>query len=481
MSVVDHAVEHAAAIPWWGAGAVSARQDALRRTAVAGADAAATLITAIILAAQLDTLPLRIALLVPAAWVIGAWVTGAYRHRRVKTNLIDLPRAALTALTLWAVAGFVAALGIAAPARPLVLVAIPLTAVAVIAARAALVPLTRDRRFLAPVPVVVVGPEAGVRAFVASAKSSAVSAVCLTDRPSIGPDDVAITAELAASGLDRVVSLDHLVATVRRTGADTVVVVGNPDPLSLRQLAWELEHLSVGVAVAPLWSVAPHRVTVRTLCDRTVVEVSPPRYRGTRLALRECVDQVIAASALLALAPVFAVIAVIIKITSPGGPVFFNHLRTGKGGRRFRLFKFRTMVPDAEALKATLAAANEYSDGTLFKMKRDPRITPIGAWLRRFSLDELPQLINVARGEMLLVGPRPTSTPPEKMRADYYRRTLVKPGLTGMWQVSGRSDLPWEEAVRLDVEYVENRSLELDVDILFRRTLPAVLGRRGAY
>ncbi len=356
------------------------------------------------------------------------------------------------------------------------------------AARSALLLVTR----LAPAPVVVVGPEESVRAFTASVRSGAettVSAVCLTDRPAIGADasdldrraDAALTAEFAACGLNRAGSLDQLVATVHRTGADTVVVVGSPDPDSLRQLAWQLEHLAVGVAVAPLWPVAPHRVTVRSVCERTVIEVNPPRYYGARLALREYGDRVVAALALAVLAPLFAVIATIIKVTSPGGPVFFSHLRTGKGGRRFRLFKFRTMVPNAEALKAKLAAANEYSDGTLFKMKSDPRITPIGAWLRKFSLDELPQLINVVRGDMLLVGPRPTSTPPEKMRADYYRRTLVKPGLTGMWQVSGRSDLPWEEAVRLDVDYVENRSLELDLDILVRRTLPAVLGKRGAY
>ncbi len=478
MTVVEHAVERTAAASWPTARTTSVRHDALRRTAVAAADAAATLVAATALAAAHDVLPLRTALLVPAAWVIGSWVTGAYRLRRIKTNLVDLRRTALTAISLWAVAGLLAALGPLPGARTLVLVAVPLTAVAVVAARAALLPLTRGRRLLSPAPVVVVGPEADVRAFTGSVPAGTISAVCVTDR---ADHDVAVTAELAASGLDRVVSLDHLVAAVQRTGADTVVAVGAPDPAQLRHLAWQLEHLSVGVAVAPLWPVAAHRVSARTLCDRTVVEVTPPRYFGTWLALRECGDRVVAAVALVVLAPVFAAIALAVKATSPGGPVLFNHLRTGKSGRRFKLYKFRTMVPNAEALKATLSTANQYADGTLFKMKRDPRITPIGAWLRRYSLDELPQLLNVVRGDMVLVGPRPTSTPPEKMRADYYRRTLVKPGLTGMWQVSGRSDLPWEEAVRLDVEYVENRSLELDLDILFRRTLPAVLGRRGAY
>lgn len=478
MTVVDHAVDRAGATPWRATSTTAVRHDALRRTAVATADAAATLVVAITLAAGHDALPLRTALVVPALWVLGSWVTGAYRHRRIKTNLVDLPRTGLTALALWALAGIIAALGPVPGARSLVLAAVPLTAIGVVAARAALLPLTRSQRILSPAPVVVVGPETGVRAFAASMPAGTISAVCVTDRADA---DVTVTAELAASGLDRVISLDHLVPTVQRTGADTVIVVGATDSCTLRHLAWQLEHLSVGVAVAPLWPVAPHRVNVRTLSARTLIEVSPPRYYGARLALRECADRILAGVALILLAPVFAAIGLAIKATSPGGPVFFNHLRTGKSGRRFKLYKFRTMVPDAEARKATLATANEYSDGTLFKMKRDPRITPIGAWLRKFSLDELPQLINVVRGDMLLVGPRPTSTPPEKMRADYYRRTLVKPGLTGMWQVSGRSDLPWEEAVRLDLDYVENRSLELDLDILLRRTIPAVLGRKGAY
>jgi lipopolysaccharide/colanic/teichoic acid biosynthesis glycosyltransferase len=225
--------------------------------------------------------------------------------------------------------------------------------------------------------------------------------------------------------------------------------------------------------------VAPHRVTVRTFGDATLVEVSAPRYHGTRLALRGWADRVTAAVALVLLSPLFAVIAVLIKLTSPG-PVFFRQLRTGQSGRRFRLVKFRTMVADAERVKPSLAAANQYRDGTLFKMRDDPRVTRVGAWLRQFSLDELPQLVNVVRGDMVLVGPRPTSTPPEAMPADYRRRTLVKPGLTGLWQVSGRSDLPWEESVRLDLLYVENRSVGMDLEIL-RRTLPAVVNRTGAY
>ena len=175
----------------------------------------------------------------------------------------------------------------------------------------------------------------------------------------------------------------------------------------------------------------------------------------------------------------FAGIAAAIRVTGPG-PVLFRQIRVGRDGRCFTLYKFRTMVADAEQQKALLAASNE-ADGALFKIRRDPRITPIGGWLRRWSLDELPQLLNVLRGDISLVGPRP-ALPDETARyGDHVRRRLVvKPGITGLWQVSGRSDLAWEEAVRLDLRYVENWSLALDLQILWK-TGSAVFGGSGAY
>jgi lipopolysaccharide/colanic/teichoic acid biosynthesis glycosyltransferase len=358
-----------------------------------------------------------------------------------------------------------------------VLAAVPGAVISVALARAALLPLTREGDWLTAAPVVVLGPLAHVQAFLAAtrvpgASPCRVGATCITAEPGGAADPQ------TAAGISPAV-LAELHAALSRTGADTVVVAGRFDPHTLRALAWNLETVGAGIVVMPLWTVAPHRITARALGFSTGIDVSPPRYVSTALTLRECFDRAAALVALVALAPVLLGIAAIVKATSPGGPVLFSHRRTGKDGRRFKLLKFRTMVPNAEALKKTLD--NQYSDGTLFKHKADPRITPVGRFLRKFSLDELPQLVNVLRGDMLLVGPRPTSTPPEAMRSDYYRRTLVKPGLTGLWQVSGRSDLAWEDSVRLDVHYVENRSLELDLDILFRKTIPAVLGKRGAY
>jgi lipopolysaccharide/colanic/teichoic acid biosynthesis glycosyltransferase len=186
-----------------------------------------------------------------------------------------------------------------------------------------------------------------------------------------------------------------------------------------------------------------------------------------------------ALAALVLLSPLLLAFAAAIRL-SDRGPALFTQTRVGKHGEAFRIYKFRTMVVDAEARLAELRTHNEH-DGVLFKMRRDPRITAIGAYLRKYSIDELPQLINVVRGEMSLVGPRP-ALPDETARyADHVRRRLVvKPGLTGMWQVNGRSDLSWEESVRLDLRYVENWSFALDLQILWK-TIAVLLRGSGAY
>ncbi|MFI5955351.1 sugar transferase [Cryptosporangium sp. NPDC051539] len=458
------------------------RQDTLRRAAVAACDAAAAVATALVLGWLVDVLPLREALAVPAAWTLTAWSIGAYHRRRLKIRLSDTRALLLTTVVLWAVLGVGTAALPLMGVRPLMLVAIPATALAVGLGRAALTRLTPVGSALAAAPVVVYGsPDAVTRYCAATARDTrapAVAAACITDPGSWDalPPGLAVV-DATAADPDR--ALDAVVAAVRRTGADTVVVTGTYDPDALRRLSWRLEQHGVGLAVTPLWPVSPDRVTVRAYGDATLVEVAPPRYDGARLAVRSLADRLIAASALIVLSPVLLGVAAVVKATSPG-PVLFTQLRTGRDGRRFRLLKFRTMVADAERLKSALSCANQYTAGTLFKVRDDPRVTPVGTLLRALSLDELPQLVNVLRGEMALVGPRPTATPPEQMRDDYRRRTLVKPGLTGLWQVSGRSNLPWEEAVRLDLRYVENRSLAMDFDIV-RRTLPAVLSRDGAY
>lgn len=207
--------------------------------------------------------------------------------------------------------------------------------------------------------------------------------------------------------------------------------------------------------------------------------VAPVPSAGRRRLLKAVSEQVSAGLLLVALLPLFLLIAAVIKATSPG-TVFFRQVRVGIDGREFRMWKFRTMVSDAEVRAADLAHHND-ADGLLFKIRHDPRVTQFGRWLRRTSLDELPQLFNVVGGSMALVGPRPP-LPAEVARYDdvVRRRLLVRPGLTGLWQVSGRSDLSWEDSIRLDLHYVDNWSHALDFAILWR-TVAAVTTGRGAY
>jgi exopolysaccharide biosynthesis polyprenyl glycosylphosphotransferase len=276
--------------------------------------------------------------------------------------------------------------------------------------------------------------------------------------------------------------LSHVPLAVRQFGADTVAVLSCPemDGRRLRELAWELEKTGTDLCVAPaLLDVAGPRTTIRPVAGLPLLHVDHAELAGGKQVLKGVFDKLSAVLALILLAPVFAAIAMAIRATDPG-PVLFRQTRVGRDGRCFTLYKFRTMVVDAEQRKSLLMESNEV-DGALFKMRRDPRITRVGGHLRRWSLDELPQLLNVLRGDMSLVGPRP-ALPDETARYGHHmrRRLAVKPGITGLWQVSGRSDLVWEEAVRLDLRYVENWSLALDLQVLWK-TGSAVFHGSGAY
>jgi len=227
--------------------------------------------------------------------------------------------------------------------------------------------------------------------------------------------------------------------------------------------------------------VAGPRVMTRPVQGLPLLHVESPTFDGPQLVVKRTMDRVAAALGLLVLSPVLAAIALMIFLDDRG-PVFFAQERTGRDGRPFRLVKFRSMAVDAEARLAQLMARNQGS-GPLFKLKDDPRVTRIGSFIRKYSLDELPQLINVVRGEMSLVGPRPPlPREVEEYEDSTHRRLLVKPGMTGLWQISGRSDLSWEEAVRLDLYYVENWSPLLDLMILWR-TVQVVANpdKAGAY
>jgi exopolysaccharide biosynthesis polyprenyl glycosylphosphotransferase len=325
--------------------------------------------------------------------------------------------------------------------------------------------------------VVAVGPEPAVADLITELRREhyhglEVVAACLTSAP--------VATEVA--GVPVVGDLDDTPDAVRRSRAQTVAVLPSPeiDGLKLRHLAWELEKTGTDLCLAPaLLDVAGPRTTIRPTAGLTLLHVDHPQLSGPRQILKDLFDRCAAGLALAFFAPLMLFIAIAIKL-SDGGPALFKQTRVGKNGKTFQIYKFRTMVVDAEQRLAELQDMNEF-DGVLFKIRRDPRITPVGARLRKWSLDELPQLFNVLLGEMSLVGPRPPLPAEAALYADHVRRRLaVRPGLTGLWQISGRSDLTWDESVRLDIRYVENWSLALDLQILWK-TFSVIARGSGAY
>jgi exopolysaccharide biosynthesis polyprenyl glycosylphosphotransferase len=274
-----------------------------------------------------------------------------------------------------------------------------------------------------------------------------------------------------------------MLAAVEAVGADTVAVATGPgmSPEVLRQLSWELEGTGIELVVAPgLLDVAGPRISVRPVAGLPLLHVEEPELSGPRQVLKATVEWLFATVAFIVILPILALLALIIRLDSPGAPLF-RQTRVGRHGRDFTVYKLRTMHADAESLLESLRDQNEAADGLLFKIREDPRVTRVGKVLRRWSLDELPQLWNVVRGDMALVGPRPP-LPGEVSQygPEVARRLLVRPGITGLWQVSGRSNLSWDDSVRLDLYYVENWSLALDAMIVWK-TFFAVFRRDGAY
>ncbi len=278
--------------------------------------------------------------------------------------------------------------------------------------------------------------------------------------------------------------LDAIQSALDQTGADTVVITSSDDlpPARIRELSWSLEPGRQHLVVAPsLTDIGGPRIHTRPVSGLPLIHVETPRYEGRKLIAKRAFDIAAASLIILLLSPILGIIALSIRLSTPG-PVLFRQNRVGINGRHFSMLKFRSMVVDAEVkLDALQSQTRVEGNAVMFKMKNDPRVTPIGRFLRRFSLDELPQLMNVFFGNMSLVGPRP---PLEREVNEYehhvHRRFLVKPGITGLWQVSGRSNLSWEDTVRLDLYYVENWSITGDLVILWR-TAKAVVGRDGAY
>jgi exopolysaccharide biosynthesis polyprenyl glycosylphosphotransferase len=416
--------------------------------------------------------------LVPA-WPLLLGAMGAYSERVFGTGSDEYRRVGKAGFMLLAFAGFISYAAGLDLSRALVVGAIPLLTLATLLGRwAARSVLRRLReRGRCTKRVIVVGRGGAALELADRLKRQRyagldVVALCVTpaDRGRVG------AAGFPVGGLDDVVDM------ARRLGADTIAVTSTSETAAeyLRRLSWQLEGTGIELLVAPgLIEVAGPRLHIRPFEGLPLLSIEQPCFEGGRRMVKAAVDRLVAAVALVLIAPVMAGIAVAVRLSGPG-PVLYRQERVGINGRSFTMLKFRSMVVDADRQVDALRQAN-ISDGLLFKLRNDPRVTPVGRWLRRLSLDELPQLFNVLGGSMSLVGPRPP-LPGEVARYDssVSRRLLVKPGLTGLWQISGRSDLSWDESVRLDLRYVENWTLALDLLILWK-TASAVLRSRGAY
>jgi exopolysaccharide biosynthesis polyprenyl glycosylphosphotransferase len=422
---------------------------------------------------------IALSLALPVLWVGAVWLAGGYDVRFIGTGSDEYRK------VLNAGVGLIAAIALFSYAinielsRTYVLIALPTaTGLDLVARFNIRKRLHRQRdagRCL--LSVVAVGHEAAVADLVKELGRDryhglTVVGACVA-HPSEG-DEVA--------GVPVYGDLGDVTAAVRAFGADTVAVLACPemDGIKLRTLAWDLEKTGTDLCVSPaLLDVAGPRTTIRPTAGLTLLHVDHPQLSGLRLLLKDLFDRCVAAVVLLLLAPLIVAVGAMIRL-SDGGPALFTQVRVGKDGRVFRIYKFRTMVVDAERRKAELLASNDH-DGILFKLRKDPRVTAMGARLRRWSIDELPQLVNVFLGDMSLVGPRPAVPAEVAQYAEHvHRRLVVKPGLTGLWQVNGRSDLSWDESVRLDLRYVENWSFALDLQILWK-TIWALLYGSGAY
>ena len=420
-----------------------------------------------------------IAVALAPAWVLTLMLGGAYERRCLGWGNEEYRRVFDSALRFLTVVVLVAFLFQVDFARGFVAIAIPLATALTLAGRYLLrrwIHHMRCRgRFVKR--VLVVGSSGAARELIAKLDGSpsglSVVAACVP-APSGAPLDVGgrpvpVVAEPAS-----------VLEAVLVSQADAIAIADESlSNGSLRRLAWQLEGTGIDLMVAPvLTDVAGPRVSIHTVPDLPLLLVEEPQLKGAHRVAKAVFDRVLALSCLVLLLPFLLLVGLLVRLTSPG-PALFRQVRVGLGGRHFVMWKFRTMTVDAEDRLAEIFHLNEH-DGVLFKIRQDPRVTRVGRFLRRWSIDELPQLWNVLRGDMSIVGPRPP-LPAEVERYEHHvrRRLLVKPGVTGLWQVSGRTGLPWDEAVRLDLYYVENWSLSMDAMVI-AKTVMAVLRGVGA-
>jgi exopolysaccharide biosynthesis polyprenyl glycosylphosphotransferase len=428
-----------------------------------------------------SALGLGLAALGALAWPLLLTWLGSYAERRHGTGAEEYRRVGIGSLIAISLAGYASQVPALVGLDKLLLIGVPLATMLTFVNRV----LARwrlhaaRRRGLMTKQVVLVGRAVAVLDLATHLSRDATAGLRVVG--ACVPDPSA-RRYLEARGIPVLGGLDAVLRVLDNVGADAVVVASASETAGqyLRDLMWRLEGTGIDVLTAPgLLEVAPKRLQVRPTTSAPLIQILEPQFRGWRRLVKGILDRAAAAVLILLSAPFLLAIAAAVRMTSRG-PALYRQRRVGKRGTPFDILKFRSMVLDADRQLDALRQRNE-GNAVLFKLRRDPRVTPIGRFLRRYSLDELPQFINVLKGQMSIVGPRPAlEREVAQYGPDMHRRLLVKPGITGLWQVSGRSDLSWKEAVELDVRYVDNWSLGLDLAILVR-TVRAVLRSPGAY
>ena len=422
---------------------------------------------------------LALSLALPVFWIIALWLAGGYDSRFIGTGSDEFRKVLNAGVSLTAAVAIFSYMINLEVSRGYLIIALPTVTVLDLGARYAIRKRLHRQRASGEclLSVVAVGHELAVADLVTELQRDRYHGLTVVGACVVRPGECDEVVGVPVFG-----GLDDITAAVKEFGADTVAVLACPEMngIRLRGLAWELEKTGTDLCVSPaLIDVAGPRTTIRPTAGLTLLHVDHPQLSGFRLVIKGLFDRCVAAAALIMLAPVLGVLAAAIWLCDRG-PALFTQVRVGKNGDVFRIYKFRTMIVDAEKQRAQLLDSNNL-DGVLFKLRKDPRVTAVGAHLRRWSIDELPQLFNVVLGHMSLVGPRPALPDEAAKYAEHVRRRLVvKPGLTGLWQVNGRSDLSWDESVRLDLRYVENWSLALDVQILWK-TISVLVRGSGAY
>lgn len=426
-----------------------------------------------------------VSMAVVAVWALFLMIYRARSPRILGAGSEEYQRVAGATLSAFGAIAIVSLLFRFELARGYLAIALPLGLLGLLLARwfvrRAIATKRRDGQYLTS--VLVVGEPCPARSLVQSLARNpeygyAVVGVCFPGHRTLGRNGHSEIDGVPVFSYD-----DDLGATIAASGADTVALTATErlGPHDIRDLSWQLEELDVDLVVSPgMVGLAGPRLTMRPVADLPLIHLDKPQYDGAKRFQKQAFDVCFSLLVLLPAMPVLIAAGLVVKLTSKG-PVFYKSDRIGMDGRPFKMIKIRTMVDGADAQRAELVELNEVEGGVIFKMRQDPRVTPVGRFLRRYSIDELPQFINVLRREMSVVGPRPplpseVETYDQRVR----RRLLVRPGITGLWQVSGRSHLSWDDFVRLDLSYVENWSMMSDLMIAVK-TVRVVFGGSGAY